>query len=83
MVTITTTRHMSINLEGLLRNYGKKKIEIFEDENGNFLSDKEARIYIQECLSKGWKLIPMGGEDVCEGFDYFSGGCPGHKKEKV
>jgi len=72
-------RHMSINLEGMLRNYGKKKINIFEDEDGKIISDKEARIYIQQCLSKGWKVIPMGGNDCCEGFDYSGGGCPGHE----
>ena len=71
--------HMSINLEGLLRNYKRKKINIFDDENGRPVSDKEARIYIQECLSKGWKVIPMGGENICEGFDYFGKGCPHHE----
>lgn len=80
----TTKRHMSINLQGMLRNYKRKKINIFEDDHGNPLTDKEARLYIQQCLSKGWKLIPMGGENCCEGFDYFGGGCPGHEvKEEV
>lgn len=72
------TRHMSINLEGLLRNYKGKKINIFDDENGNTVSNGEARKFIAECQSKGWKLIPMGGDDICEGFDHFGGGCPGH-----
>lgn len=71
--------HMSINLEGLLRNYKGKKIKIFDDGNGHSISDKEARTYIQQCLSKGWKVIPMGGEDVCEGFDHFGNGCPRHE----
>lgn len=76
-------RHMSINLEGMLRNYKGKKINIFDDENGKTISDTEARKYISECLAKGWKLIPMGGEDICKGFDYFGGGCPGHESDEV
>ena len=75
---VTTTRHMSLNLNGFLRNIGKKKITIFDDEHGNRVSDAEARKYIQECLAKWWKLIPLGGENICEGFDHFGGGCPGH-----
>ena len=71
---------MSMNLEGVLRNYKGKKINFFNDENGKELTDKEARQYIQECLGKGWKKIPLGGEDNCEGFDYLGGGCPGHEK---
>lgn len=67
---------MSLSLEGLLRNMKGKKIRVFNDENGNEVSDKEARIYIDECLAKGWKVIPMS--DNCEGFNYQTG-CPGHK----
>lgn len=76
------TRHMSINIAGLLRNYKNKKINIFDDDNGRQISDMEARKYLAECQAKGWKLIPMGGEGVCEGFDFFGGGCPGHESSK-
>lgn len=69
---------MSLNLEGLLRNHKNKKINIFDKDEGGQASDKEARQYVQECLNKGWKVIPLGGEDCCEGFDFFGGGCPGH-----
>ncbi len=72
-----TTHHMSMNLEGLLRNYKRKKINIFSDDNGRELSDKEARQYIAELQAKGHKLMPMS--DNCEGFDPFGGGCPGHE----
>lgn len=74
-----TKRHMSINIEGMLRNYKGVKINIFNDDNGNPLSDAEARIIIKECQDKGWKLIPMS--DECEGFDPFGKGCPGHPIE--
>lgn len=74
------TRHMSLNIAGFLRNTGRKKIRIFEDDNGKILSDTEARKYLSECLNKGWKIIPLGGEDICDGFDFLGGGCPGHEK---
>jgi len=68
---------MSVNLDGLLRNYKRKKINIFSNENGRELSDKEARAYIAELQAKGHKLMPMS--DECEGFDPFGVGCPGHQ----
>lgn len=68
---------MSINLAGILRNYKRKKINIFSDDNGRELSDKEARQYIAELQAKGHKLMPMSSD--CEGFDHFGGGCPGHE----
>lgn len=77
---MNTIRHMSINIEGILRNYKGKKINIFQDDDGNRVSDSEARAYIAECQSKGWKLIPMSNK--CEGFDPFGGGCPGHAVEE-
>lgn len=72
------TRHMGINLEGLLRNYKGKKINIFNDDNGKPVSDGEARKFIAECLGKGWKKIPMCGEESCPDFDHLEHGCPGH-----
>lgn len=70
--------HMSINIEGLLRNYKKKKINFLEDGNGRFLTDKEARKELADLQNKGYKLITR---DDCEGFDPFGGGCPGHPVE--
>lgn len=75
-----TKHHMSANIEGMLRYHKRKKITYMEDDNGRPLSDKEARAYLQECLAKGWKLIPCGN---CEGFDPFGKGCPGHPVEEV
>jgi len=67
--------HMSINLKGMLNFYKRKKITILEGDNGKPLSDFEARVYLRECLDKGWKVIPMNGD--CKGFDHQKG-CPGH-----
>jgi len=69
-------RHMSTNIESLLRNMKGKKINFLEEDNGKPLSDKEARLAISELQAKGHKLIPSG---YCEGFDPFGGGCPGHQ----
>lgn len=71
-------RHMSLNLEGCLRNHKGKRIRIFEDEKGRILSDQQARAEIARLQALGHKLMPMGN---CEGFDPFGGGCPGHVKE--
>lgn len=71
-----TIRHMSTNIEGLLRNMKGKKINFIDDDEGNPMTDKEARIEIARIQALGHKLIPSTNE--CEGFDPFVGGCPGH-----
>src|SRR6478609_10440582 len=73
-------RHISINCEGMLRNYEGRSMQGFFDIDGRPATDDEVRQYLQECLEKGWKKIP-GGD--CEGFDHFGGGCPGHPVEEV
>lgn len=73
-----TKRHMSVNLEGLLRNHKRRKINIMEDDNGRTLSDSEARAEIARLQALGHKLMACG---ECEGFDPFGGGCPGHPIE--
>lgn len=72
-------RHMSTNIEGVLRNYKNRKINFIDDENGNTLSDSEARKVLAELQAEGHKLIPCGD---CEGFDSFGKGCPGHPVEE-
>ena len=69
---------MATNIEGLLRNMKGRKITFIDDDNGNQMSDAQARKEIAELQSKGYKLIPI---DECEGFDPFGGGCPGHPCE--
>ena len=73
---MTTKHHMSINLEGILRNYKRKKINFFEDDDGRRLSDAEARKEIADRQALGHKLMCCSNE--CEGFDPFEKGCPGH-----
>lgn len=71
--------HMSISIEGLLRNYKGRKINIFSDDNGITISDADARAEISRLQSLGHKLIPTTN---CDGFDPFGGGCPGHEINK-
>jgi len=69
------TFHICTNIEGLLRNTKGRKITFFDDDDGNPLTDKEARELIWKAKAKGHKLI---GSADCKGFDPFGGGCPGH-----
>jgi hypothetical protein len=71
---------MATSIEGLLRNYKGKKITFVEDDNGQVMSDAEARQEIALLQEKGHKLLPSG---ECEGFDPFGGGCPGHPIEET
>lgn len=68
--------HLSVNLEGMLRNYKGRKINIMQDENGVALTDSEARAEIARLQELGHKLMPTSSD--CDGFDPFGGGCPGH-----
>jgi len=77
---MTTRKHMSASIEGMLRNYkGKSMSGLITDENGKEMSDAEARFFLADCQAKGWKKIPCGD---CEGFDHFENGCPGHPIEE-
>ncbi len=69
---------MSVSIDGLLRNYKRRKINFMEDDNGRPMTDKEARAEIARLQSLGHKLIPTAD---CAGFDPFGGGCPGHEVE--
>lgn len=71
-----TRRHMCMSIAGCLRNYKNRSMKgLFTKDDGSDCSSKEAREYLNECLGKGWKVIPMS-ED-CKEFDYQTG-CPGH-----
>ncbi len=73
------TFHLSVNLEWLKM---QKNLQgIFEEDN-KVLSHTEAKEHIEELLGMGWISIPMCGSDDCPDFDYFSGGCPGHRNKE-
>ena len=73
--------HMSVNINGLLRNYKGKKITFCQHDDGTAMTDKEARAELARLQSLGHKLIPTTSE--CVGFDPFGGGCPGHIIEET
>jgi len=73
------TFHVATSIEGLLRNYKRKKINFFTDDNGRPISDFEARKELKQMLADGKKLIKSSG---CTKFDYEKG-CLGHTKEEL
>ena len=74
------THHMCCDIRGLLNNNNTPNSlkGMFSDDNGNPVSDREAREYLYDCIAKGWRVIPMGD---CPTFDYQKG-CQCHKMEK-
>lgn len=74
-----TTFHLSTSIEGLLRNFKRRKITFMTDENDNPLSDSEARAELKEMLARGEKLIKSSG---CSKFDPLKG-CLGHTEEEL
>lgn len=72
--------HFSVDIRGFLENTRRKDISgIITDDNGKELNDYEARNFLYDCLSKGWKVIPSCDSEKCPDFDYFGNGCPGHR----
>ena len=74
------TIHLCVDIEGMLRIHKKKgSLErmMTDNETGRYLSDAEAREYLNECLAKGWRVLPM---TECDNFDYQTG-CQGHDSE--
>ena len=66
---------MCSSIAGVLANYKGRKITFFDDDNGNPMSDAEARAELARLQALGHKLV---GPANCEGFDPFGSGCPGH-----
>ena len=65
---------MCMDIEGALRN---KSFGGFTNDDGTPCSKKDVKKFLQEQLSLGRRVIPLG---KCEGFDYQTG-CPGHIAE--
>ena len=73
------TFHMATSIEGLLHHYKRKKINFLTDQDGNFISDFQARKELKQMLANGQKLIKSDG---CSKFDPEKG-CLGHTKEEL
>lgn len=79
MKKTTATRHMSINIKGMLGYYRKRSMRgVIINDDGTPLTDVEARNYLYNHLTLGHTVIPMCDDKDCPDFDYFGGGCPGH-----
>lgn len=73
-----TRYHLSVNIEGLLNQYKRKKMNrVLVDDNGKSLNDSEARAYLIQAIQEGKRVLPTAD---CEGFDFVKG-CPGHPIE--
>lgn len=71
--------HLSVSIEGVLRNYKNRSVNLFYNDDGTKMSSKDARAELIRLQQLGHKLIGTGD---CEGFDPFGGGCPGHDVEE-
>jgi hypothetical protein len=71
---------MSVNIQGLLNAYKGRKIDILQDDNGDLLTDQQARIHLHNLQIQGHKKMCCSSD--CEGFDPFEKGCPGHPVEE-
>lgn len=71
--------HMSTSIEGLLRNFARKKITFLQHDDGRFMTDKEARAELKAMLARGERLIKSEG---CTKFDPVKG-CLGHTEEEI
>jgi len=69
-----TITHMCVDIRGMLRNH-KDLSGMMTNDDGSDATHDQAVLYLNDCLNKGWKVIPMSKK--CEGFDYQKG-CPGH-----
>ena len=75
---MTRRVHMSLSVRGVLRNWDPSEWVGVVTENGRPLTTDEFRERLFDELAKGHEVIPYGKE-VCQGFDYSGGGCPGHE----
>lgn len=68
--------HVHASVRGLLMN--PDPITFIDDDEGNTLTDAQARDWLMDCLVQGKEKLPLG--KPCEGFSYTTG-CPGHVME--
>ena len=70
------TRHMCIDIRGFLNFYRNKSMAYLmtDEKTGRYLTSKQAREYLEDCLANGWRVLPLGD---CDNFDHMTG-CKGH-----
>lgn len=68
--------HVSLSVEGALKNWKKSEWQALAKSNGCTADEMKEGFWA--LLREGKQVIPLGPE--CEGFSYTTG-CPGHKQE--
>ena len=71
-----TTYHICRDIKNLLEYSSPILDNVIIDNQDNYLTDKEAREYLQDLLTKGQVAIPP---THCNNFDKKTGWCMGHK----
>lgn len=72
------TKHCCFNIEGVLCNLRKKKLEgLFKYDDGTPVPAATARKHLKKHLTMGGRVLPYG---ECDNFDYETG-CKGHPAE--
>ena len=71
--------HMSVSIEGMMRNKPKSFNKIMTNDDGSTPSLKEAKEYLKGKIAEGWRVLPMS--KGCIGFDKVNG-CPGHEVDE-
>lgn len=77
-----TRCHLSWSINGILKLYKRKSMDGLLTIGRKVLNDSEARQFLNECIEKGYKCLPLCNSDDCPDFDYYGGGCPGHAVEE-
>lgn len=77
-----TRWHVSWSIKSILEVYKADSLDGLLAVEGKTLNDSEARQFLNECIEKGYKCLPICNSDDCHDFDYYGGGCPGHAVEE-
>ncbi len=75
LASVHKITHMGISVQGVLKNFKRKKITFCSHDDGREMTDAEARAVFLKADYEGKKLLPMSGE--CYRFDDQKG-CLGH-----
>lgn len=76
---MTTRHHMCMDIEGFLKNSGKKAFNgLFKDDYGHPISGKVAKDMLRLELHKRKKFLLLAKADECPDFDPYGGRCSGH-----
>lgn len=73
----SSIHHMSINVEGVLTQFKRKKIRFCSENDGTPMAPEKAKQIFLMAQYEGKRVLPMNAD--CTRFCYQKG-CPGHSK---